>query len=70
MASSAVAGLGHDLEALLAVEQQPQALANNGVVVGQDDLDLVGHRVERNYGREYGALRMKVGPMTRTLCAT
>jgi hypothetical protein len=37
------AGLGDDLEALLGVEQEAQPLAHHGVVVGENDLDRVGH---------------------------
>ena len=33
-----VAGLGHDLEALLAVEEHPEAAAHDAVVVGDHDL--------------------------------
>ena len=35
------AGLGDDLQPLLVVDQQPQALAHDGVVVGDDDRGLV-----------------------------
>ncbi len=37
-----VARLGHDLEALFAVEQHAQAAAHHRVVVGQHDLDGTG----------------------------
>ena len=42
-----VARLGDDLEAVLALQQQPQPAAHDGVVVGEDDADarrLVCHR--------------------------
>ena len=39
-----VAGLRDHLEAVLGVEQQPQAAADHGVVVGEDDAD--GHAAE------------------------
>ena len=35
-----VAGLGHDLEPLLAVEQHAQPATHDDVVVGEDDRDL------------------------------
>jgi hypothetical protein len=35
-----VAGLGHHLHVLLRLEQQAQAVANDRVVVGEDDRDL------------------------------
>ena len=34
-----VAGLGDDLEVVLAVEQHPQAAAHDGVIVGEHDPD-------------------------------
>ena len=36
-ASGTRAGLGDDLQAVLVVDQQPEALADDGVVVGDDD---------------------------------
>jgi hypothetical protein len=36
-----VAGLGHDLETLLGVEQQPQSASDDRVIVGENDLDQI-----------------------------
>ena len=69
-----VAGLGHDLEALLAVEEHPEAAAHHAVVVGDHDLGHRGQASGRgtlatavvaitatagNYGRVGGSLRSR-----------
>ena len=55
-----VAGLGHDLEVLLAVEQQPQAAAHDRVVVGEHDPDRLGAGVRSALGPAGGARRLRV----------
>ena len=49
------AGLGDDLQARLVVDQQPQTVADDGVIVGDDDGESVS--------RSAGSASMASGPV-------